>query len=63
MKICFLGGGNMATALIGGLIAKGIPPADLAVIEVSDAAREKLAARYPVRIATQIGRASCRERV
>jgi pyrroline-5-carboxylate reductase len=52
MKIAFLGGGNMAAALIGGLIAKGHDASRISVIEVSPAAREKLAARYPVRITT-----------
>jgi pyrroline-5-carboxylate reductase len=52
MKIAFLGGGNMATALIGGLVAKGADARAIAVIEVSRAARERLAARYPVQIVT-----------
>jgi pyrroline-5-carboxylate reductase len=52
MKIAFLGGGNMASALIGGLIAKGTDARSIAVIEVSPAARERLGARYPVHIAT-----------
>jgi pyrroline-5-carboxylate reductase len=52
MKIAFLGGGNMAAALIGGLIAKGTDARSIAVIEVSPAARERLGARYPVHIAT-----------
>ena len=52
MKLAFLGGGNMAAALIGGLVAKGFDARAIAVIEVSPAARERLAARYPVRIAT-----------
>jgi pyrroline-5-carboxylate reductase len=52
MKIAFLGGGNMASALIGGLIAKGHDPARISVIEMSPAAREKLGARYPVRVTT-----------
>lgn len=52
MRLCFLGGGNMATALIGGLIARGTAPQSLAVIEVNDAARARLAARYPVRVST-----------
>ena len=52
MKIAFLGGGNMASALIGGLIAKGHDPARISVIEMSPQAREKLGARYPVRVTT-----------
>jgi pyrroline-5-carboxylate reductase len=52
MKIAFLGGGNMASALIGGLIAKGHEASRISVIEMSAAAREKLGARYPVRVTT-----------
>jgi len=52
VRIAFLGGGNMAGALIGGLIAKGTDARSIAVIEVSPAARERLAAKYPVHIAT-----------
>ena len=48
MKIAFLGGGNMARALIGGLLAKGGDPRSISVIEVSPAAREKLAAQHGV---------------
>lgn len=50
MRIGFLGGGNMASALIGGLIAKGADAASLSVAEVSAAARERLAARYRVHV-------------
>jgi pyrroline-5-carboxylate reductase len=52
VKIAFLGGGNMAGALIGGLVAKGHDATRISVIELSPAAREKLAARYPVRVTT-----------
>ena len=52
MKIAFLGGGNLATALIGGLIAKGHEARAIAVIEMSPAARERLAARYAVHLST-----------
>ena len=49
MKIAFLGGGNMAGALIGGLLAKGYDRRDISVIELSAAARERLAAQHGVR--------------
>src|SRR5258708_20157069 len=42
----------MAGALIGGLVAKGADARSISVIEVSPSARERLAARYPVRITT-----------
>jgi pyrroline-5-carboxylate reductase len=44
MNIAILGGGNMANALVGGLLAKGFDRQAIAVIEVSAAAREKIAA-------------------
>jgi pyrroline-5-carboxylate reductase len=52
MKIAFLGGGNMASALIGGLVAKGQEARDIAVVEMSPAARERLAAKYPIHLST-----------
>jgi len=52
VNIAFLGGGNMASALIGGLIAKGADARSISVIEMSPAAREKLGARYPVHLST-----------
>jgi pyrroline-5-carboxylate reductase len=42
----------MATALIGGLVAAGHDAARISVVEMSPAAREKLGARYPVRVTT-----------
>ncbi len=39
MKLAFIGGGNMASALIGGLIAKGAKPGALSVVEPVAAAR------------------------
>ena len=44
MSIAFLGGGNMANALIGGLLARGYAASDIAVIDVSAAARSRIAA-------------------
>jgi pyrroline-5-carboxylate reductase len=48
MKVTFLGGGNMASALIGGMLAKGFAPADIAVVELAAEGREKLFERYGV---------------
>lgn len=51
MKIAFLGGGNMASALVGGLLAKGHAASELCVVEVNPAARDKLAAKFGVHVA------------
>jgi pyrroline-5-carboxylate reductase len=48
MKICFIGGGNMATALIGGLLAKGLPSSKIGVVEIDAANRERLRTAYQV---------------
>lgn len=48
MKIAFVGGGNMARALIGGLVARGARPADISVVEVDAAARRKLVSDFGV---------------
>ncbi|MFP3787478.1 NAD(P)-binding domain-containing protein, partial [Burkholderia sp. SIMBA_024] len=41
MKIAFIGGGNMAAALIGGLIKRGVAPADLYAIDPNEDARKR----------------------
>ena len=48
MKITFLGGGNMASALIGGMIERGFAATDIAVVELGEQARAALAARFGV---------------
>jgi pyrroline-5-carboxylate reductase len=47
MRVTFIGGGNMATALIGGRIAAGASPRDFRVVEPIAPQRDKLAARFP----------------
>ncbi|MGC1443428.1 MAG: pyrroline-5-carboxylate reductase [Burkholderiaceae bacterium] len=42
MKITFIGSGNMASALIGGLISRGHPATDILAIDPSETAREKV---------------------
>ena len=49
MKITFLGGGNMASALIGGMIERGFAAGDIQVVELGDAARAALESRFGVR--------------
>ena len=49
MKITFLGAGNMATALIGGLINNDFPAGDIAVIELNVENREGLSKDFDVR--------------
>ena len=47
MKATFIGGGNMASAMIGGLIARGTKATEVRVVEPGDAQRERLAERFP----------------
>ena len=42
MSIVFVGGGNMAAALIGGLLQQGLSRADLQVIDPSESARQRI---------------------
>jgi pyrroline-5-carboxylate reductase len=47
-RIVFVGAGNMASALIGGLIARGTAPASLQAIDPSASQREALGARFGI---------------
>jgi pyrroline-5-carboxylate reductase len=51
-RIGFIGGGNMASAIIGGLIADGVAPADIDVVEPFAGARANLETRFGVAAAT-----------
>jgi pyrroline-5-carboxylate reductase len=48
MNLTFVGGGNMAAALIGGLLSRGFPASDIKVIEVLPEARARLTAETGV---------------
>ena len=48
--IAFIGGGNMARSLIGGLIASGISASHITVAEPDAARRDELAAQFGVRV-------------
>ncbi len=48
MNVVFIGGGNMADALIGGMLKSGFEPGQLRAIEVDGAARRRLADKYRV---------------
>lgn len=48
MNITFIGGGNMARAIIGALVSKGARAAEIVVVEIDAIARLKLVAEFGV---------------
>jgi pyrroline-5-carboxylate reductase len=58
MKITFIGGGNMATALIGGMKKQGFSAAGIQVVEPFAEARERLTDSFGVRCAPAIDAAA-----
>jgi pyrroline-5-carboxylate reductase len=58
--LAFIGGGNMAGAIVGGLVGKGRDPASILVVEPFAAAREKLRAEQGVTVLEQAGPALAR---
>lgn len=55
MNICFIGGGNMATALIGGLLGKGYTSTQIIVVEINPDNRAKLERDFSVRTCDKLG--------
>ncbi len=58
VTIAFIGGGNMARSLIGGLLARGTPTDAIRVAEPVDALREALARDFGVRVGADNGQAA-----
>jgi pyrroline-5-carboxylate reductase len=54
MKIVFIGGGNMASAMIGGLIAKGHAARDIRVVELLAESRARLAREFGVQCSERL---------
>ncbi len=54
MNICFIGGGNMANALIGGLLGKGYDAARISVVEINAENRLRLQRDFAVRAVESI---------
>ena len=57
IRISFLGGGNMATALIGGMLERGFDAADIQVVELQAEGRQRLAERFGVRAVAAVDEA------
>ena len=53
LRIAFIGGGNMARSLVGGLIEKGCEPGRITVAEPNPEQRALIAKRAPVRMAAE----------
>ena len=48
MKLAFVGGGNVATALISGISQSPLPPEFIHVSDPDESARRRLEERFPV---------------
>jgi len=48
--VAFIGGGNMAAAIVGGLRRQGMPGHLIEVVEPSAQSREQLRAQFDVRV-------------
>ena len=54
MNICFIGGGNMATALIGGLLGKGFSAPQISVVEINADNCSKLQKEFGVQAKAEL---------
>ncbi len=62
-RIAFVGGGNMASAVLGGLLRQGLPAANVNVIEPWAEARERLTREFGVRVLEQADASVARDDV
>ena len=58
-RYCFIGGGNMAKALIGGLVSKGVSNSDIKVIDPDSKAREECESLYELKTFTNLKSSDC----
>jgi len=63
MNICFIGGGNMAKALIGGLIKRGYAPSKIRVVEIDEQRCAHLHEEFAVRAMTDMNEAVARSEI
>ena len=54
MKILFIGGGNMASAMIGGLIARGESASEIGVVELNPETRQAIAGRFNIEVFAEL---------
>lgn len=52
-RIAFIGGGNMASAIMGGLLQRGWPAAQIEVVEPFEATRQALQAKFGIQAHAQ----------
>lgn len=56
MNITFIGGGNMSSALIGGLLQQGYSPGQIRVVEISAERREKIKHAFKVETVAELAK-------
>lgn len=54
MKICFIGGGNMASAMIAGMVAHGYKANDIVVFDRNEDKRQNLVQKYSVKTSSSL---------
>ncbi|NBW78590.1 MAG: pyrroline-5-carboxylate reductase [Betaproteobacteria bacterium] len=58
IRVAFVGGGNMANAILGGLVQQGLAASSICVVEPVQAVREQLAQQWGVQAAANAAQAS-----